>query len=212
MTVGLVTNFKLQTESDVWTPQDTRSVQHGNWIEDESGFPEDPRHMMLIVHRNGKNILGDDKEQLELAKEGVGLVFEAIDVVRNTPNYHSVCSKRDYVNPVTNETTCDIISIARFWNDDASLFEEQVNSNQDAIEAMSSKTYPSERRVDIDQIIGYNECDYDAVNCSEAGSLTSGLSYITVIGFPGDDEVEDETEDFEKDAIDNLKELQKSLG
>ena len=209
MVIGLATNFTLEADSSQWTPQDTRSVKHGDWIDsDESGFPKDPRYIMLIVHRNGKNILGDEP-QGELALDGVEHVFEALDVVRSaTPGYQALCLHRGYVHPVTGQTTCDIVGVSTFWNDNTTLFQDSIKSNQDVIDAMSTKTFPSGRGVDFDQIIGYNECDDGAVACAVGGTLTSGLSYVTVVGLPGQDEMEDDAMDFEADVLDNLKDLQ----
>ncbi|CAB9530727.1 Pick C1-like protein 1 [Seminavis robusta] len=208
MLVGLATNFEVIADGDVWTPQDTRSVQHGDWIDsDDSGFPKDPRMLMLIVHRNGLNIVGDD-----LAQEGLTRVFQVLDTLRTTPDYHELCAHRDYVHPVTGEVTCDIAGVSALWNDNTTLFHETVTSNEDAIEFLSTKTLPSGRSVNYDQFIGYNECREEGnggklVHCTDGGTLTSGLSYITIVGLPGEDQVEDQAMDFEENLINNLKEM-----
>lgn len=207
MAIGLATNFRTDTDGDQWTPLDTRSVKHGDWIEsDESGFPKDPRYMVLIVHRDGKNVLGDD--EWDLAQEGVRRVFNALKIVRETsPGHQVLCDKRDYVHPVTNQTTCDILGVTSYWNDSASLFLENIKSNNDVIEAVSAKTSPGGSRVNFDQIIGYNECDDGTIDGVFGGTLTSGKSDVTVVGLPGKVQVEDEALDYEKGAIDNLRDL-----
>lgn len=208
MVIGVATNFELQADEDVWTPQNALSVKHGDWVDsDDSGFPKDPRYAMLVVHRDGKNILGDDPDDNELAIEGVRRVFEALDAVRDTPGYHELCAKRDYVHPVTKETTCDIVGVSTHWNDNIALFEE-LQTDQDVVEALSAKTYPSGRGVDFDQVVGFNKCDNDdTIDCRLEGILTSGLSYVTVVGLPGQDETEDEAMDVESDFIDALKDM-----
>jgi len=205
MAIGLATNFNVAADEDQWTATGTLSVKHGKWIEDESGFPAEPRYMHLIIHRGGLNVVGDD-----LAKDGVERVFQMVDVVRNTPGYAALCANRDYYHPVTGEKTCDIISVTNFWNDDTELLRNTTVSNADAIDAMSKKTFPSGIWVDFDQIIGKNQCNDGAslVNCTESGTLSYGESYVTVIGLPGEEEDEDEALDFEKDVIDNLMDLQ----
>ena len=209
MVIGLATNFEMNSDEEIWTASGTLSLKHGDWVDsDESGFPKDPRYAMIIVHRDGKSILGDQQD--ELALEGVQRVFEALDTVRSTPGYDKVCAKRDYTHPVTNETTCDIIGITEFWNDDTALFERSIETNEDVVDTMSAKTFPSGRAVDFNQIIGYNECDNGVIDCTIGGILTYGESYVTVIGLPGQEEMEDEAEDFEGDAIDNLKDLRKA--
>lgn len=209
MGIGLATNFHMSADEAIYTASGTLSLKHGNWIDsDESGFPKDPRYAMIIVHRDGKSIFGD--QQNDLALEGVQRVFEALDTVRSTPGYDKVCSERDYTHPVTNETTCDIIGITEFWNDDTALFEESIETNKDVVLTMSAKIFPSGRAVDFSQIIGYDQCDNGAIDCTIGGILTYGESFVTVIGLPGRTEMEDEAEDFEGDAIDNLKDLRKA--
>ena len=211
MVIGLATNFQMATDEDVWTAQGTLSLKHGEWIDsEESGFPPDPRYAMIIVHRDGQNVLGDDQVENELALEGVQRVLESLDVLRSTPMYSQLCVQRDYTHPVTNETTCDIIGISEFWNHNTSLFDESVETNQDVVDAMSVKVFPSGRAVDFNQIIGYNECDNGAITCTSGGILTYGKSYVTVVGLPGKDALEDEAKEFEGDAIDNLKDLRKA--
>jgi hypothetical protein len=58
--IGLVTNFSVDVDEDVlWTPKDSKPVQHMDWIENESGFPKVPRYFHLFFHQDGGNVLGE---------------------------------------------------------------------------------------------------------------------------------------------------------
>lgn len=145
--------------------------------------------MILMVHADGDNVL---------SQEGVRRIFEALDLVRNTPGYDKACSGTDYVDPATGELTCEITSVTSFWNDSTAIFEQSVLSDEDAITAMSADRYPDGTPTDIAGVVGYP--------VAENGTLTFVQSYLAVIIFPD----HSAAEDFEKDAIDNLWDLQKT--
>lgn len=204
MALGVMTNFTAETDDDIWTPQGSKPVEHGAWISDESGFPVDPRTAVLVLHRDGKSLFGDDGSNA-LALESTQRLFESLDHFRNTPNYTDLCTFTDYVHPATQENTCQVVSASSFWNDSAAVFEAETFTNEDALAAMSPEYYPFGGVVDHDQIIGYNKFD-------DAGILNDGLTYVTVIFLPPDKADLEGSEafsyDFEKDAVDRMLDLQ----
>lgn len=116
MALGIATNFTQETSDEIWTPVGSRPLEHGKWIDDDSGFPVNARSSVLVVHRNGKNLFGDDASS-SLALESTKRVFESLDHFRNTPRYNELCDFSDYTRPSTNQTTCQIVGASAFWND-----------------------------------------------------------------------------------------------
>lgn len=203
MVLGMATNFTAETDDDIWTPQGSRPIEHGSWVEDESGFPVDSRTAVMVIHRDGKSLFGDDGSD-ELALESTKRLFESLDHFRNTPRFDELCALSDYVHPATNETTCQVVSATQFWNDSVAILETETTSNEEALIAMSEDHYPFGGVVDHDQIIGYNKF--------EANVLNDGLTYVTIVFLPPDKEdVEGSdsfSKDFEKDAVDRMLDLQ----
>ena len=202
MFIGFATNFTEETSDDIWSPQGSKPVEHNKWIDDDSNFPKDTRAAVVIVHRDGKNLFGDDGS---LALESAKRMFEALDEIRETPRYDELCAFSKYISPITNQTTCQIVSATTFWNDSTALFEEQALTNEDVLATMSAPFYPSGSEVDFDQIIGFNTFDENNV-------LNSGKTYVSVVLLPPDKDDEDGSEafsaDFEEDMIDRLLDLQ----
>jgi hypothetical protein len=184
---GLLTNFNVDVDDDtVWTPSGARPVQHGKWIDNESGFPADTRDFLLIFHSNSENVLGRDE---------VSRVFQAVDAVRSLEAYDTMCADSHYINDA-GTNTCEMSGITAFWNDTQSIFDEQVQSDNDAILALSAKYYPDDRPVAEKNIMGFPKRDSD-------GTLTSALSYIVKINFPDTDQAEK----LESKALDTILDL-----
>lgn len=218
MVLGIATNFTADTDDAIWTPQGARSVEHGSWVEDDSNFPKDTRAAVLILHRDGSNLLGTDGSRStaatddSLALESVTRMFEALDVVRATPRYDELCTTySDYIHPTTGATTCQVVGIPTFWNDSTAVFAEQATSDEAVLAAMSSENYPFGGEVDREQIIGYNAFD------ATTGILNYGETYVTVVVLPTDGEDIDDSDDpkadsftldFEEDLIDRVLALQ----
>lgn len=188
--VGLFTNFNVDVDDDtVWTPSGARPVQHGRWIDKESGFPAESRILILIFHSNGKNVLGQDE---------VSRVFQAVDAVQSLEGYDAMCADSHYVNGV-GTNTCEMSGITAFWNDTASIFDEQVKSNSDTILALSAEYYPDNTPVAEKSIMGFPKRESD-------GILTSALSYTFKIDFPDTDKAAK----LESKAMDRIIDLNKA--
>jgi hypothetical protein len=184
---GLLTNFNVDVDDDtVWTPSGARPVKHSRWIDNESGFPATGRDFLMIFHSDGENVLGRDE---------VSRVFQAVDAVRNLEGYDTMCAVSHYVNGV-GTNTCEMSGITAFWNDTASIFDEQVQSNSDAIQALSAEYYPDNTPVAEKNIMGFPERESE-------GSLTSALSYSFKIEFPDTETAEK----FESKALDTILDL-----
>jgi len=205
MVIGIATNFTSETDDDIWTPRGSRPVEHGDWIDDKSNFPIDQRAAVLIVHRDGKSIFGDDGNN-NLALQSAGLMFDVLEEFRGTPRYDELCQYTDYIHPTDGSKTCEVVGASTFWNDTFTIFEEQATSDEVVLETMSADSFPYGGSVDHDQLIGFNKFENDL--------LVDGLSYVTVVLLPPDKEDVDGskafTKDFEEDAIDRMKDLQKA--
>jgi Niemann-Pick C1 protein len=201
MFVGFATNFTEDTSDDIWSPVGSKPVEHNEWIDKHSNFPKEARAAVLIVHRDGKNLFGNDVNDNSLALESTKRMFEALDELRETPRYDELCTTYSkYTSPITNQTTCQIVGISTFWNESTAVFQEQATSNEAVLETMSEKFYPTGGKVDFDQIIGYNGFDENDV-------LNSGKTYVTVVLLPADENGAF-TEDFEDKMLDRILDLQ----
>ena len=183
--VGLVTNFRMDSDEDMlWTPRDSPAVKHRKWIDDHSGFPEEPRAFFLFFHHNGANIISEGN---------VFRVFEALDVVRELPHYDEMCLKSDFLDE-DGIPICRIFGVTQFWNDDATKLAKE----SDIIGKMSNLTFSDGSQVNEKSIFGY------AVRNDE-GRLQSAQSFMQIVYFSGTDLAED----LEGDAVGKIVELDK---
>lgn len=185
---GIFTNFSVDVNEDtLWTPRNTRPLSHGEWINEESGFPSQPRNFLALVHRNGNNVLGI---------EGTQRAFDTIDAVREIDNYDSLCQLSDHVD-FNGDETCPLYAVTNFWNDTESFFNDAIITDEEAIRAISAQFYPNGAPVDIEQILG------NPVR-GEDGILISAESLVFVILLPDTEDAED----LETKALDNIFNLQ----
>lgn len=183
--IGFATNFKMEGDEDrLWTPLDTKAYEHGNWIDDDSGFPDEPRAFVLFLHNHGANVLGDS---------AVERAFEALDAVRNLPEYDTVCANSTYVDPLTDVRGCRVWGVTKFWNNTVGSFQTDL----DTLDSMSAAYFPDGSFASEEDLYGYPERDTDT------GLLEKVQSYMVMIEFPDTDQAKD----FEEDAIDIILEL-----
>lgn len=186
--VGLLTNFQMEAEDDaIWTPMNSRPLTHRDWLDDLSGFPEDPRYFFLTVHTNGGNVLG---------KAGVDRVFTALDTVRETDGYSNLCNNTNDDDDDDGPSSCSITAVTTFWDQSRDVFKRDVNDDEEAIATMSADYYPDGTKVDVPWILGNSQED-------ETGTLTFAQLYIVRIDLPD----LEAAEDFETVAIDNALDL-----
>lgn len=143
--LGLKTNFRFENDGFIlWTPLDSTSLTHGNWVRSEdSGFPLDGRAIQIIIHK--KN------EESMLTKEGMRRVFDVTDVLHSTKGFEQLCG--DFMSS-DKARSCSFQSPTRFWMNDRSLFEEQVITDDDVVIALSALSYPSGGSVHRPAIFG----------------------------------------------------------
>jgi hypothetical protein len=165
--IGLATNFHKETSEIIWVPKSSMAFQHKEWIESQSGFPKKPRYFMMNFHANGNNVL---------SMNSIKRVFQAIDSIQSLPKYEPVCSESYFVG-VDGQQTCQVDGVTAFWNDSSLIFENQINSDEEAIVAISATQYPNGKPVLEASIIG----DYKR---NEDGILTEALSFFFIIWIP----------------------------
>lgn len=176
--IGLATNFRVIVDNDrLWTPQSAKSIQHMEWLENESGFPANVRKFFLYFHQNGENALGYDQ---------VRRIFHAVDAVRDLNGYADMCSDSTNGNGV-----CTIHGVVDFFNESSALFEQQISTDEETIAALSQEVYPGGRPVSRNSIMGYPTADAN-------NKLVSVESYMVLMEFPETDKAID----FEKEALD----------
>eukprot|EP00550_Attheya_septentrionalis_P008425 CAMPEP_0198284360 /NCGR_PEP_ID=MMETSP1449-20131203/3837_1 /TAXON_ID=420275 /ORGANISM="Attheya septentrionalis, Strain CCMP2084" /LENGTH=917 /DNA_ID=CAMNT_0043981389 /DNA_START=103 /DNA_END=2856 /DNA_ORIENTATION=+ len=209
--LGLFTNFQVDTNQDVlWSPVNSYPVKHNDWMNDESGFPEQPRDFFITIHANGANVL---------SKEGVSRVFEALQTVQSTVGYDDLCALTELAQQkeqTENQAprTCKVSSVSQFWGDDLSLFNSTIFTDQDAISALSSPFFSDGRPVDRKRVFGLaqpqlpifeNAIEEGGNIFSEEILLTSAVSYPCVIKLPRTTGTK--AEDFEEIAIAKMLKL-----
>lgn len=181
---GLLTNFRVDVDQDtLWAPKNARSIRHKRWIENESGFPERTRPFYMFFHADGANVLGQNQ---------LMWVFEALDLVRDLPGYDTMCAQS-----VHGSGTCPIHGVVDFFNESAALFQQQVQSDEEAISALSAMSYPDGRPVDPNEVLG------NYVRDPETNRLVSAESLSVSIEFPDISMAED----LESAALDRILSL-----
>jgi len=196
LTIGIFTNFNIDVNQDtLWTPTPSRVLAHGKWLAGDSGFPDTPRWFQLLVHADGKNILGD---------EGLKRAFTALDTVRNLPDYDKICEQSSLTMSTgnNNKSTCFISSPTRFYNHNVSEYHD-ANYYQDTTERLSMMEYPDGVPVNPVSIFGKSERGN-----SNSEILTSVQLYSVLIALPSLNAVAT-VDEFEKVAIEQMSDLRK---
>jgi len=137
--LGLSTNFRLESDAfELWTPVDSPSIRHREWIERESGFPDPPRTFYVLLHRDGGNVLD---------LQSMGYLFDVLDTVRNLPGYASTCT----------EYSCEIHGACRFWDFNSTYFHSIHQSHDDLVARLSSTKYDDGVPVREEAVFGFPE-------------------------------------------------------
>jgi len=197
ITVGIFTNFQFEADAGIlWTPGGSNIELHGDWLySEESGFPLPSRPVEILVHANGKNILG-----FAATKR----VFDVLDVVRfGTPGYDAVCS----VSGDQDDKGCPISSPTAFWiNHNRSLFESSIQTDEEAIYELSKLKFPNGAKVARSVIYGqaYPRLPESVENDDDIALLESVSVMRLKIDLPAENE---QTRQFERDVVDNLSAL-----
>ncbi|CAB9510116.1 Pick C1-like protein 1 [Seminavis robusta] len=179
--VGLFTNFNMDIGADViYTPYGSRVGSHQRWVEQESGFPKMHRNLRMILYsyQGGESVL---------SRKGVEGVISAIDAVRDIPGYDETCAESTYKN-AQGIHTCEIRSVANFWNISIDTFRGKVPTDVDVRMQVSKKKFPDKSPVDIPGIMG---------NTNIRGTdIISAQAFFIDIALPST------AKDFESEALD----------
>jgi len=129
--VGLLTNFRLESRQyKLFSPIGSKSTQHGDWIQSQSGAssleeeqPKFPLERMqyIMIHANGASVLN---------VPAVRGVFWALDTLRSSPGYKTICLEKSRYTNFQGEPTCRINSVTGFWDHNVTLFEESMTELQ----------------------------------------------------------------------------------
>lgn len=191
--IGLATNFQMDSDEDMlWTPRDSPPAKHFEWIDDHSGYPEEPREFFLFFHNNGANIVNDED-----INNNLSLVFEALDMVRDLPGYDAMCLDSAYFDEF-GQPECRVLGPTKFWGDDANILAK----DEDVRKTMSNSVFPDQSRVSDESLYGYPERN-------DEGLLVSTQSFMVLIYFADTDAAED-IEDVAVDMIVDLDDAWKS--
>lgn len=182
--VGFLTNFNVEvSENKLWTPSESLSRTHKQWISDEVDFPGGNRYLALFFHAGGANVVRRDH---------VARVFEVMDTLRNHTDYDAVCAESDRIAPdgiyearPGQNRTCEISGIPAFWRYERSVFDEQVANDDDVVTYLSLETYPDGRPVSRGSVMGLAEFD------DETGRITGAQSYTLAFLLPNTDEAKE---------------------
>ena len=190
LVIGLFTGLELVIDEGLlWTPTGSYPSANSKWIDEKSGFPIKSRDMVFVFHAGGANDI--------LTKENGMKVFQVADAITTLPGYGAVCVRDD-------SGTCPRTGVTKFWNYSSTVFQSNVDTDQDYIEQISMMTYPDDRTpVSLDDILGNAQRD------PSIGLLTSAQSYILRIRFPEDANGETaSSEEFETRALNVALEFQ----
>lgn len=193
MAIGVLTNFHMEVDEDkLWAPRGSLPDSHNNWVDEKSGFPLAPRVFGMTVHANGVNVL---------EREGVSRVFTALDTIRNTSGYDELC-QGGAIKLDDGGNTCRIVSVTNFWNNSLSFFEDNVETDDQAISVISQSIYPDGSPVDHAAIMGNAEVD-------DNGVLTSSPIFMLQIYLPrSENDDDDPADNFEEIALEHIQDLQ----
>ena len=115
--VGFFTNFQAEFEQRVFlTPQGSLTDKHSDWINEKSGF-EKQRVLWLALHSDGNNVI---------TAKGLRRALFTMDTILSVPGFKTVCSQSRYQDVVTGEHTCFIYGPTLFWENNLTLFENQL--------------------------------------------------------------------------------------
>jgi len=116
---GLLTNFTMELDQMTFlTPQGSLPDRHSDWIFGaDSGF-EKLRVLWIALHADGDNVLHAQAMRQAIA---------AMEMIQTeVPDFHTVCANSLYLDFETSEPTCRIFTVTQFWNDNLTLFEEEL--------------------------------------------------------------------------------------
>lgn len=134
---GFVSNVEEETSSSkLWTPQDSPPAVNKRYIEFESGFGEGARGQSFVVYADKANVL---------TIAGVREAFRAWEVSRNVRlrSGSSVYTVDDLCRRREDNGECAAVGVLLFWNMNSTKFEEEIQTEQDLLTAISAPAFPN---------------------------------------------------------------------
>lgn len=206
--IGVATNFSTDVNNNTaWVSVDSRPIRHGKWIQRDSGFIPSDLVLNMLIHAKNENVMSE---------EGVRRVFQAVDTVKKKSGYDQICSEsisKTFDNK--ENTTCPIHSVARFWNNSLSSYEQalllansrlhfNISSNSLVQKVISESEFPDGESVQLGSIVGSSERN------GPQGFVTFAKAFLVRIQFPGSTNVmEKRAHVFLKDVVQNILHLNK---
>lgn len=202
---GFLTNFELETDGDIlWTPTGSRPVQHGHWVDHDSGFPPPTRNLYFIVHADGDNVLTQTPTQC---------LFDVIDVLRTTRGYQETCLK-SWGTP-----DCPITAASKLFGHNRTAFLNSPASASDSElqRSLSVLEYPDGERVVRDYIFGNSQPelprnvvtmsnDDTAADAAASIILQTAQSYLGILPLSPEAAVSEDYEFAATEAVYDLNE------
>ena len=140
--IGVMTNFNVDVDEDrLYTPLGSLPLQYSSWIKEESGFPKIERDSIVYIHANGANIV--DKGATQTA-------MEIVDLILTNEEIQSFCREKGSVPG----EDCYMSGIGDFFNNSLAIFNEVVQTDADAVAAISGPKFPDGRTVERRQVFG----------------------------------------------------------
>lgn len=191
--IGIFTNITFESDDDVlFTPFGAYPTAHEDWIIEDSDFPPLPRDYFVLLHRNGGNMFD---EQVSL--QSIQNSFDVMEELEKTDGFDEVCPSTN--NPDDDfETSCPWSGVTRFFNNSRQIFESQIQTHDELMEALSASIYPDGTFVLRAEIFG------KVVVNEETNMLESAESYLMTLGLPKDDDMLSKTEEYEEKSVENI--------
>lgn len=99
------------------------------------------------------------------------------------------------------DTSCPWTGVTKFWNNDRSQFQQEISTDAEAIQAMSSLFFPDGEPVIRQQIFG------NLITSDDDTILVSAESLLLELGLPEDETLEETVIEYELSTIDRLFDL-----
>jgi Patched family len=184
--VGMATNFNMDVAADaMYSTFTSRIREHQSWAETKSGFPAMSRNLRMIMY----SVQGDKSVLTKKAVEGA---FKIIDTVRQTTGYAEACAESDFED-ADGTHTCNIRSVALFWNNSLDLFHETTATDVDVRLRVNKQFYPDGSPVDTLEVMGQAEV--------RGKNIIDARAFFLDVPLPAD------AMSFESEALANLLDL-----
>ncbi|CAB9506448.1 Pick C1-like protein 1 [Seminavis robusta] len=195
ITAGLFTNFELSADNEqIFAPVDCLPREHFQWVQET--FPSFARPLILILHANGDNVV---------TYEATRRLFNATDSVRAMDGYEAICAGSN-----GEHGGCSIAGPTRFWEHNATLFEEQSQGSDELV--MHALSQDSAGGTPFPHSLFIGNLHREAITGEDGNNgtlITSAQSLVNLIDLPS--WPNGESEEFELEMLNLLKPIKAAL-